>query len=78
MSRPPVMRCVACGRALTKFAITIPTREGLVGWGPVCAKRVTIRPTRTKYPVIEVADKKPKPVRRDQLTRDWIEEARPA
>ena len=53
--KPALMRCLACNRALTKFAVSIPTRDGIRGWGPHCAKAVTIRKTRTRYPVADVA-----------------------
>lgn len=33
------MRCVMCGRAIFTAAVSIPTRNGPVGYGPVCAKK---------------------------------------
>lgn len=33
------MRCVMCGRLLLVPAATVPTKNGPLGYGPVCAKR---------------------------------------
>lgn len=65
-------RCYACGRALVKYAVSIPTRDGERGWGPVCARSVVIRATRTRFPVVErrVVHKA---VKRDARQIDWIE-----
>ena len=42
------MNCLKCGKPLTKFAASYPGRDGVVvGFGPVCAKSVVVRPTRT-------------------------------
>lgn len=48
------MNCIACGRLLTQYAASITTRDGVVGWGPKCAKRVVIRPKRARAALIEV------------------------
>lgn len=32
------MKCVHCNRPLTKPAVSIPGRNGLMAWGPKCAK----------------------------------------
>lgn len=34
------MRCVACNRPVLRFALSIPSRQGVIGWGPQCAKRI--------------------------------------
>lgn len=44
------MKCIACGRRLEKYTVSIPSKDGLIGWGPVCARAVTIRPARTPAP----------------------------
>lgn len=47
------MKCAACHRTLMRFALTAPTRDGLIGWGPTCAKGVQLAPTRSGHPRIE-------------------------
>lgn len=37
------MQCVRCGKPLKKFAVSIQTADGLVGWGRVCAETVKVR-----------------------------------
>ena len=61
------MNCIACGKPLQKFAFSVPARSGPIGWGPKCAKRVVIKPTRTRYPVVEV---KPRAQAADPLQID--------
>ena len=75
--KPALMRCLACDRPLTKFAVSIPTRDGVRGWGPVCAKAVTIRKTRTRFPVADVAPRlrAMTSCTRDPLTPDLIDGA---
>lgn len=34
------MNCTNCGRPLTRFAVSVDTRDGPVGWGPKCARKV--------------------------------------
>ena len=74
--KPALMRCLACDRALTRFAVSIPTRDGIRGWGPVCAKAVTIRKTRTRFPVADVAPRlrAMTSCTRDPLTPDLFDE----
>lgn len=36
------MKCIHCGRALTKFAVSVDTKAGPYGWGPVCARKVIV------------------------------------
>ena len=36
------MKCIHCGRALTKFAVSVDTKAGPYGWGPVCARKVMV------------------------------------
>ena len=33
------MKCIRCSRPLLTPAVSVPTRNGLVGYGPVCAKK---------------------------------------
>lgn len=53
----PGLRCIACGRALQAFTVSVPGRDGAYGWGPKCAKAVivAVKPTRTLRPVYTVA-----------------------
>ena len=53
------MKCAACGRSLLRFALTAPTKDGVIGWGPTCAKGVQLAPTRAPFPRIE--RRKPEP-----------------
>ena len=48
------MRCVLCGRVLNAPAKTITTKDGVLSFGPVCARRVFPQPTRTLRPVLGV------------------------
>jgi len=32
------LRCAACGRRLVAFAMLVQTRNGPIGFGPVCAR----------------------------------------
>ena len=43
------MNCLSCGRALTRFAASVPTKTGLQGWGPKCLARVQIVQARTAW-----------------------------
>lgn len=36
------MKCLHCGRALKRFAASIQTAEGELGWGRVCARKVMV------------------------------------
>lgn len=48
------MVCSDCKRRLTaKPALTIPTRGQPLIFGPVCARRYIVRPTRTAWKVVE-------------------------
>jgi hypothetical protein len=50
------VNCLACGRRLTRFAFSVPTKDGAVGWGPKCARQVLKRPKRRRAArVIEAA-----------------------
>lgn len=33
------MKCVACGKLLTRFAVSVDTSDGPKGWGPKCARK---------------------------------------
>lgn len=43
------MKCARCSKTLTKYAVSIDTRNGPIGWGPTCAKYVTVTASRA-YP----------------------------
>ncbi len=48
------MICADCKRLLrAKPALEIPTRDGVLRFGPKCAKRYIVRPTRTAWKVVE-------------------------
>lgn len=36
------LKCMNCGRMLKKFAASIPTDQGDIGWGPTCARKVLV------------------------------------
>ncbi len=62
------LRCAECHRPLLRFAASIKTRNGLIGWGPTCAK------------VFGRVMNEPKPersaVKRDKRTIDWVAEVK--
>ena len=33
------MKCIRCNRPILAAAVSVPTRNGPVGYGPVCAKK---------------------------------------
>lgn len=47
------MRCSDCHRALLKPALEIATRNGPLRFGPRCARRYIVRPTRTSFKVLD-------------------------
>lgn len=47
------MRCSDCKRVLLRAALEIPTKNGPLLFGPICAKRYIVRPTRSPYPKLE-------------------------
>ena len=59
-----IYRCVACNRTVTRPALTIPSRSGLLVWGSTCARRVSA--TRTPSRSGQT---------RDAVTRDMFEAA---
>jgi hypothetical protein len=67
------LRCLRCNRPLVRFAASIQTRDGLLGWGPDCAKTVTVTPARpVRGPRAELRQR---PLPRDPRQLDWVEEA---
>lgn len=38
------MRCIRCNRPLLQYAVSVPTANGLHGWGPKCAKQEGVQP----------------------------------
>lgn len=40
------MNCVACGRPLFRYAVSVLSKAGPIGWGPKCAKRAGVSATR--------------------------------
>jgi hypothetical protein len=55
------LRCLRCGKPLTKFAVSIPTSAGPAGWGPRCAQTVVVKPTRRldRQPRVEYRQRAP-------------------
>lgn len=52
------VKCADCNRPLLKPALQLESRHGPLRFGPVCAKRYIVRPTRTAW---KVADRKAPP-----------------
>lgn len=75
------MRCVMCHRPLNLATVTVPTKNGPLGYGPVCARKAGLTqktgpritstratpPRAGKRPAIVTAE-------RDDLTIDMFEE----
>jgi hypothetical protein len=61
------VNCLHCGRPLRRFAISVPTRGGALGWGPKCARSLGIvtgaRAARAKRP--KPAHPRPDPRQQD-------------
>jgi len=47
------MRCASCNRPLMRAAWQVRTKAGMLAFGPKCAKRFVVRPTRTKHVVMD-------------------------
>lgn len=61
------MRCTMCHRPLTEATVTIKTRGGPLGWGPVCAKKAGLTLPATRKPArVKVV--------RDERQADWVAE----
>lgn len=43
------MKCVLCGRALFSAALSVPTRNGPLAYGPVCAKKAGLGHPRINH-----------------------------
>lgn len=63
------MKCVRCSKTLTKYAVSIDTINGKVGWGPTCAKYVTVTASRA-YPFNRQAEVR-RPVSRAAVADEW-------
>ena len=63
------MKCISCGRTLTKPALTVPSSNGLLWFGPKCARAIAPRAPRTPA----VRDSRA-PRYRDAATADLFEE----
>lgn len=57
------MKCSRCNRPLIRFAVSVDTKDGPIGWGPDCARRVFSRQRRERRRAVE----------RDNRTIDWIQ-----
>jgi len=68
------MRCVACKRALTKPAFTMPSKAGLLMWGPKCGADLIRNKKRAEK---EAPSNRPGRQSRwkDGLTKDLFESA---
>lgn len=60
------MHCLACGRPLTKFSVSYPTRDGVVGYGPRCGRKFMVRKERGRAVVVRRRG------RPDDRQMDWI------
>lgn len=68
------LRCLRCHRSLVRFTISIPTSNGLRGWGSTCARYVTITPTRHVHGKPHVSVRRVGHAGwRDPAQTDWIE-----
>lgn len=65
------MKCAMCNRPLTLPAASVPTRQGPMTFGPVCAKRAGLVKLRERKPIITECA-----IQRGRLTVDWVNEAR--
>lgn len=61
------MICARCSKPLTRFAASIDSRMGPIGWGPKCARMALGRKKRKRRPAAPV-------VTRDCGQRDLFEE----
>lgn len=59
------MKCIACGRPLTRYAATIPSKDGLVGWGPKCAEKVLVKVKAERQRGVKVYPRRARPRRDD-------------
>ena len=64
------VKCIACGRSLTRAAFTMPSRNGLLAWGPKCGAELV----RQRRKPAKTRDERP--IHRDGLTVDLFAEAR--
>jgi hypothetical protein len=63
------VKCADCKRLLrAKPALEIPTRQGVLRFGPKCAKRYFVTPTRSPWKVVEKRAVVAPPVDPRQLT----------
>lgn len=70
------MKCEACGRALKKFTVCNTGPDGEVyGWGPVCAKEVTVRKVREIKREVPWRRGRTVVPSRDVRQVDWVNEA---
>jgi hypothetical protein len=62
------MRCVVCHRSLKKAAFSMPSKDGLIAWGPRCGKGLVMsKPLAAKEASMKAARY------RDGLTMDLFE-----
>jgi hypothetical protein len=55
------MKCVRCGKPLTKATVTVSTRTGPAAWGSVCAQKDGFTVPRATTRACKVVSAKPKP-----------------
>lgn len=66
------MNCLHCGRSLIRFAVSVDTADGPVGWGPKCARTVFKIQARRRR--VELFSRPPQR-EVDPRQLDWIGEA---
>lgn len=62
------LRCIKCNRTLLRFTVSIPSRDGVIGWGPQCSRSVTISRGRKQRRAVPQAIKQPLQADPNQLT----------
>lgn len=62
------MKCIACNRPLFVPAISVPSREGVWNFGPVCARKRHLLPPRKPRGARLISRETPVPVDPRQLS----------
>jgi hypothetical protein len=65
------MRCIRCNKPLKAYARQVETADGIVGWGPTCARLTFKQPKRTRAAPIMTRHQAG---RVDPAQIDWIQQ----
>lgn len=68
------MQCVLCGRALFTAALSVPTRNGPLAYGPKCARKAGLMPQAGPR-ITHVQKKAPRPRKAPANTIDGYVDA---